>query len=954
MRGIAAGASLVAVALATAATGTDGRATPEREVQGLPLPALAAGSAAIGRDDVRFHARHDGRAVRLDNRRHDLRARLTGRGLELGDGVRVTLAGIGRGDRPAPPVRGAAETQGNRVVLDRGSVEEWYVNGPLGLEQGFTVQRRPRGDGPVRVRLGLHGTRVAALDRDRRGATLDGGIAYRGLWAGDARGRRVPARMDRAPGGLQLVVDDRDAVYPLTIDPIFQQSRLSTSDDGPLSGAVAADGGTIAFGAALAGGTKGVVYVFQRPAAGWSPTLTESARLVASDGAGGDRLGASVAVGAGGATIAAGAPLAKVGSDDERGAVYVFERPAGGWSGTIPERQKLLTTTGAARDRLGSAVALHGDELVAGAAERANKLGAAYLFTRAADGAWAQAAELVPSGTRVGNDQFGITAALGDGFAAVGTLNPGNASPGSVWVFDRPGGGWGGTVLSTQRVQASDGVTGTRFGAAVAVQGTTLVAGADESGRGGRGAAYVFEREGGSFVQRAKLTAADGVSGDQFGSAVAIAGDRVAVGARLDDIGTNDSQGSVHLFRRPAAGWGAPVAAASKIFPADGQAVDLLGSGVALAGPVVAAPASNGTTARGAWLFGEDDTPPATTIAIPPPDGTEGWHRTPVTITVTADDGPDGAGAVITRCVLDAPLAPVAFEELTAGCAIGRGAVVATEGGHVVHAASRDGVGNTEPVRAVGFRIDSTPPTVRCGPVPTFLRGSTGGRVTATVSDALSGPSAAVASAAAATGRTGAHKVVVTGADRAGNTATAECGYDVVASGLPFCGTDELLLTDARIAGRKRPRVRLHGIARQRLAGERVELRAGRRVVATATVRRDGRFSALADRPRRRTSFRAHLGAQRSDAVTYDPRLTAGRERRRGRTTTVDVRARGARTIVLTRRTGCDRRRRAGRVRVSRRGITRVRLRNALSDVALYELRVTVRGRTVRIPVAAG
>jgi hypothetical protein len=33
------------------------------------------------------------------------------------------------------------EVVGNWVSYDRGVIEEWYVNGPLGLEQGFTVRQ---------------------------------------------------------------------------------------------------------------------------------------------------------------------------------------------------------------------------------------------------------------------------------------------------------------------------------------------------------------------------------------------------------------------------------------------------------------------------------------------------------------------------------------------------------------------------------------------------------------------------------------------------------------------------------------------------------------------------------------------------------------------------------------------------------------------------------------------
>lgn len=125
-------------------------------------------------------------------------------------------------------------------------------------------------------------------------------------------------------------MDDAGARYPLTIDPIIEDARLVPSDG--LAGdsfgrSVAVDGDTVVAGAdgddVGSNFEQGSAYVFVRPVGGWSRLVQENAKLDASDGAGNDRFGGSIAVN--GDTMVVGAPGA-----DVAGAVYVFVRPAGG------------------------------------------------------------------------------------------------------------------------------------------------------------------------------------------------------------------------------------------------------------------------------------------------------------------------------------------------------------------------------------------------------------------------------------------------------------------------------------------------------------------------------------------------------------------------------------------------------------------------------------------------
>ena len=129
---------------------------------------------------------------------------------------------------------------------------------------------------------------------------------------------------------------------------------------------------------------------------------------------------------------------------------------------------------------------------------------------------------------------------------------------GSAYVFAKPttANGWADTILTeTAKLTASDGAANDEFGISVAVSGGTIVVGApvDESDEG---SAYVFVKRsrplaGLTVTAPAKLTASDGAANDEFGTAVAVDGDTIVVGAPGDDSG----KGSGYVFVKPGTGW---------------------------------------------------------------------------------------------------------------------------------------------------------------------------------------------------------------------------------------------------------------------------------------------------------------------------------------------------------------------------------------------------------------
>ena len=137
-----------------------------------------------------------------------------------------------------------------------------------------------------------------------------------------------------------------------------------------------------------------------------------------------------------------------------------------------------------------------------------------------------------------------------------------------------------------------------QFGHSVALSAERAVVGAPRvlSGPGNLGAAYVYVREGGAWALEQKLFSPDAIGSSEFGTAVAIDGDRVLVGALGDDSAGLTNAGSAFVFVRGEAGWSFE----AKLVDSDAGAGDAFGGAVALSGTRRwSAPA--GTTTWAAW-----------------------------------------------------------------------------------------------------------------------------------------------------------------------------------------------------------------------------------------------------------------------------------------------------------------------------------------------------------------
>jgi len=283
------------------------------------------------------------------------------------------------------------------------------------------------------------------------------------------------------------------------------------------------------------------------------------------------------------------------------GAVLLCAAPA---RAQVPcEAAKLLASDPDDDDRFGQAVSLDGEVALVGAFKHDDQglnSGSAYVFRF--DGAtWVFEQELVAldGGS---SDRFGWSVAVSGNVAVIGALEDDDlgSNAGAAYVFRFNGVSW----MQKQKLTASDGFAGDEFGTFVAIDGDLAAIGANQDDDGGAesGSAYVFRFDGVSWSQEQKLVAAGDQAGDSFGTSVAVAGERVVVGAPLEDQ-AGSASGAAYVFAFDGTSWGQEV----KFLPSGLTSNDRFGYSVGIDGTGALVGAFNdspsGPTSGSAFVF---------------------------------------------------------------------------------------------------------------------------------------------------------------------------------------------------------------------------------------------------------------------------------------------------------------------------------------------------------------
>ena len=280
-------------------------------------------------------------------------------------------------------------------------------------------------------------------------------------------------------------------------------------------------------------------------------------------------------------------------------AVYVYQKPVGGWQ-TMTETAVLTASDHELNDDFGVAVAVDGDTIVVGApldrydAPPNGAYGSVYVFVRSGS-TWTSKTETAKlTADEPGNlDKFGTSVAIAGNTVAIGAqgADGSETNSGGVYIFVEPAGGWHDTSGHEAFLMDSDGQLGAGLGISVAINssGTVVAAGEyrDDEFVNQGGAINVFVRLAtgwADMTESAKLTPETPLEGENLGRSVAIRGERIIAGADgLDAF----LPGAAYLFIKPGLGWIGDVNEVQRFTADDSMEGDGFGAAVAIADDLI-------------------------------------------------------------------------------------------------------------------------------------------------------------------------------------------------------------------------------------------------------------------------------------------------------------------------------------------------------------------------------
>lgn len=309
---------------------------------------------------------------------------------------------------------------------------------------------------------------------------------------------------------------------------------------------------------AVNGANSGSAYIFKRVGATWQ----QQQELIPAAGDPEDWFGYSVSISGDWAIVSA------IGDDDKAtkaGAVYAYKRNGSIWT----MEQKIIASDGSKEDKFGMRICIDASSIIVGATrddDNGTDAGAAYVFELddgvSGDGTWVERQKLAANDGNAG-DWFGYSVSIsdgyatgegnatGEGYAIVGAIydDDDGFNSGSAYIFRTYGSVW----AQLAKLTASDADANDKFGYSVAIGADHAVVGArlDDDNGSESGSAYVFMRDGANWVQRDKLTAADGFGSDWLGFSVAINGMQAMAGAYGNDAGAAGAGAAYTYGLRP-------------------------------------------------------------------------------------------------------------------------------------------------------------------------------------------------------------------------------------------------------------------------------------------------------------------------------------------------------------------------------------------------------------------
>lgn len=236
------------------------------------------------------------------------------------------------------------------------------------------------------------------------------------------------------------------------------------------------------------------------------------------------------------------------------GAAYIYHNNNGNWE----EQSKLIAEDGEQYDYFGYSVSISDEYAIIGAYgddDNGDYSGSAYIFYNNA-GIWEQYSKLTPSDPGI-NDRYGSSVSIYQGYAVIGSPNDDDngSNSGSAYIIKNESGNW----VEYQKILASEGNAPDYFGNSVCISGNNIIIGSLDNELGyNAGSAYIFNNNGGNWIEKNRIFAEDGNANDLFSYSVSISGTTAIVGAIGDEkngIFQADYTGSSYIFETLNNNW---------------------------------------------------------------------------------------------------------------------------------------------------------------------------------------------------------------------------------------------------------------------------------------------------------------------------------------------------------------------------------------------------------------
>jgi hypothetical protein len=273
------------------------------------------------------------------------------------------------------------------------------------------------------------------------------------------------------------------------------------------------------------------------------------------------------------------------------------------------EDAKLIASDAGFWDAFGNTVSLHGNYAFIGSPNDETHTGAVYVFKHT-DDSWIQDVKLTASDAAP-YSWFGSSVSASGNSVLIGTPSN-NDFIGSAYVFTREGTSW----VEESRLIPSDGEPNDSFGQSVSLFKDYALIGAPYENNQ-NGSVYVFKREDTTWLEVDKLSVdtTNNTFGETFGHAVSLYGEYALIGAPLDEY----SIGSAYIFKHTGADW----VEVEKLMPSDGVTYDWFGTSVSLYGEYALIGAHNNGYGA-AYVFTRSNTSWIEETKLLAGDGTEG------------------------------------------------------------------------------------------------------------------------------------------------------------------------------------------------------------------------------------------------------------------------------------------------------------------------------------------